>query len=127
MSESWLDILTSSTKELEPPERYFWWAGLAAISAIVRRNVWINKFTYDLYPNTYTILVSAKSGLRKGLPLSYAEKIVELVGGTRVISGTNSIEGVIRYLSQQETRETGEVFSDAQALLCAPELSSFLT
>jgi hypothetical protein len=39
----------------------------------------------------------------------------------------NSIEGVIQYLSNQETRENGEVFTDAQALLCAPELSSFLT
>lgn len=129
-TESWLDVLVSSTKELEPPARFFWWSGLAAISAIVRKNVWLDRFSYILYPNIYVILVSAKSGLRKGIPISYANSIVEKVGVSRIISGRNSVQGVIKTLSEQFTVESPEgkrtVISDAQAFLCAAEFDSFL-
>ena len=123
---NWLDCLTAATIELEPPERYFWWAGVAAISAIVRKNVWIDRFSYTLYPNVYVILVSAKSALRKGLPVDYAKWFVERLECTRVVSGRNSVQGVLKELSTQRTLENGTVLSDAQAFLCAPEFASFM-
>lgn len=126
MPNSWLDLIVSSTQELEPPERFFWWAGLAVISAIVKKNVFINRFSYILYPNIYVILVSAKSGLRKGIPMSYARGILNKINCTRIITGQNSLPAVLHDLSQQFTTPDGKVFSDAQVLLCAPELDSFL-
>lgn len=128
--QSWLDLLVSSTSELESPRRFFYWAGIAAISAIVKKNVWLDKFSYKLYPNVYVLLVSAKSGLRKGLPVDFAKGIVERVNNTRIISGRNSVQGVIKDLSQQLTitnpGEPVKIYSDAQAFLCAPELDSFM-
>lgn len=127
---SWLDLLVSSTAELESPKRFYWWSGIAAISAIVRKNVWLDRFSYTLYPNVYVLLVSAKSGLRKGNPVSFAKSIVERVGTTRIVSGRNSVQGVIRDLSQQITIvNTGMpplILNEAQAFLCAPELDSFM-
>ena len=124
--KSWLEYLTESTKSLEPPERFFYWSGLATIASIVKKNVFINRFSYNLYPNIYVILVSAKSGLRKGVPISYARSFVEKLGATRVISGQNSIPAMLQELSQQTTNGNGKVYSNAQALLLAPELDSFL-
>lgn len=124
--KSWLDLLVDSTKELEPPARFFWWSGIAMISAIVKKNVWIDRYSYILYPNVYIILVSAKSGLRKGIPISYANNIVEKVGTTRIIAGRNSVQGVIKGLSEQHTLANGKSISDAQAFLCAAELDSFM-
>lgn len=127
---SWLDLLVSSTAELESPKRFYYWSGIAAISAIVRKNVWLDRFSYTLYPNVYVLLVSAKSGLRKGNPVSFAKSIVERVGTTRIVSGRNSVQGVIRDLSQQVTiANPGQpplILNDAQAFLCAPELDSFM-
>lgn len=123
---SWLDILCYSTRALEPPERFFWWAGLSAISAIVKKNVWLDRFSYVLYPNIYVILVSARSGLRKGIPISYANAIVNKVGVSRTIAGRNSIQGIVKALSEQTTLESGMVISDAQAFLCTGELDSFI-
>lgn len=122
---SWLDELTQSTRELESPERFWYWAGVAAISAVIKRNGWLNRFSYNLYPNVYVILVSARSGLRKGVPVDYAKSIVEKVGNVRVISGATSVEGIIKELSQQRTLGNGMVISEAQALLCAPELKAY--
>lgn len=129
-TSSWLDLLVSSTSELESPKRFYYWSGLAAISAIVRKNVFLDRFSYVLYPNVYVLLVSAKSGLRKGNPVSFAKSIVERVNTTRIISGRNSVQGVIKDLSQQITiSRPGEppvIYNDAQAFLCAPELDSFM-
>lgn len=127
---SWLDLLVSSTSELESPKRFYYWSGIAAISAIVRKSVWLDKFSYRLYPNVYVLLVSAKSGLRKGNPVNFAKSIVSQVNTTRIISGRNSVQGVIKDLSQQLTIvKPGQptiVLNDAQAFLCAPELDSFM-
>lgn len=123
---NWLDILIHSTSELESPERFMYWAGLCAISAVMKKSVYINRFSYKLYPNLYVILVSAKSGLRKGLPVEYAKTLVEKVGNTRVISGRNSVQGVLKTLAQQKTLENGTILHEAQGFLCAPELKSFM-
>jgi len=124
--KSWLDVLTESTVELEPPERFFWWSGLAAISAVVRKNVFLNRFSYILYPNIYVVLVSSKSGLRKGIPIGYARSIVKHLDCTRVVSGATSVPALLEELGNQRTTASGKVFSDAQAFICAPELDGFL-
>lgn len=123
---SWLELLTQSTVELEPPERFIYWAGIASLSAVVKKNIWLDRFSYKLYPNVYIILVSAKPGLRKSVPVDFAKSLVTLVGNTRVISGRNSVQSVIQKLSQQTTLENGTVIREAQAFLCAPELKSFM-
>jgi hypothetical protein len=99
---------------------------LSAISAIVKKNVWIDRFSYILYPNIYVVLVSARSGLRKGIPISYANAIVERVGVTRTIAGRNSMQGIVKSLSETHKLENGTVITDAQAFLCTGELDAFL-
>jgi len=123
---SWLDLLTESTRELEPPERFWWWSGLSTIASIVKKGVYLDRFSYVLYPNVYVVLVSAQSGLRKGVPISWAKSVLEILDCTRTISGQYSFPEVIHELSQQVTTSTGKVYNEAQALLCAPELDSFL-
>ena len=124
----WLEDLVESTSESETPERFMWWSGLAAISAVVGKNVWLDKHVYTLYPNIYVALISAHSGLRKGAAISAARGILKYVNGEhRVISGSNSIQAVIKELSQQETLDNGNVVSKAQGILMSPEFKDFLT
>lgn len=124
--KSWLDILQESTQESEAPERYFWWAGLAAISAVVGKKIFIDRVFYKLYPNIFVALVSAKSGLRKGIPISICKSLVESLDSIRVISGCNSIQGLIMELSQQKTFKSGAVVNEAQGMLVSDEFESFL-
>lgn len=125
---SWLDLLVASTKENEAPERYFWWAGLAAISAVVRKNVYIQRGPfYKLYPNIYVALVSARSGLRKGIPISIVKKLINELDKIRVISGCQSIQALIKELSMQKTFASGAVVNEAQGILLSDEFESFIT
>jgi hypothetical protein len=85
---SWLTDLMSQTQDLESPRRYFYFAGLGVLSAVVKRNVWLDRGgAYKLYPNVYIMLIGP-SGIKKGLPIKIAEKLVTDMNVTKVIAGT---------------------------------------
>jgi hypothetical protein len=120
-----LEKLLDQTQEAESPRSFFLWSGLAAISAVTRKNVWVNKKFYKLYPNVYIMLV-ARSGLRKGYPVKLAQRLVEGTEVTKVIAGRNSIQSIIQELSRQWTLESGKVLTYAQGFLVNDELGAFL-
>lgn len=122
---NWLEELVSANEELEAPLNFYWWSGLAAIAACTAKNTWLDRFRYILYPNVYVAVVSAGSGLRKGITISAVKSLVEKANCTRIISGTNTIEGIIQELSSQKTTKD-RVFDKAQALLLSAEFENFI-
>jgi len=122
---TFIEEFLETYSDAESPTSFFYWSALASISAVVRKNVYINKRIYKLYPNLYIMFV-AKSGLRKGYPIKQAQKIVEATEVVKVISGRNSIQSIIQELSRQWTLETGKVQKDAQALIVNDELDALL-
>jgi hypothetical protein len=122
---SWLTDLVQSTEEAESPSQFIFWSGLCAISAVLRKNVFLDKFYYRLYPNIYAMLI-AKSGGRKGLPVSIARKLVTLTNCTRVMSGRNSVQAIIKDLSMVHTFPNGGVLEKAHAFLASPEFSNLV-
>jgi hypothetical protein len=113
-------------KEAESPNHFFYWSSLAAISAAVGRNVWINRRGVFLtYPNIYVMLV-ARSGMKKSIPCTLIERIVASAEVTKVIGGRNSIEAIIDNLSKQKTLESGKILTGATAFIVNDELNSLL-
>ncbi len=123
----WLDDLLESVSEAESPTAFFYWAGLTAISAVVRNKVWIQKGgIYRLYPNIYVLFV-AKSGLRKGFPVDVAKKLILEVDNTRIISGRNSVQAIIKDLGTAYTRPSGgPPIIEATAAIISGEFSNLL-
>lgn len=109
----------------ESPTSFFYWSAIAAMASVLRKNVYVNKRIYKLYPNLYIMFV-AKSGLRKGYPVKQAQKLVEQTEVVKVISGRNSIQSILQELSRQWTIPSGKVMKDAQALVVNDELDSLL-
>ena len=122
---SWIRELQESSRELEPPQEFFFWAGASAIAGVVKGNVFLDKFSYYLYPNIYVMLI-ANSGLRKGVPISYAKRLVNRVGNNRVISGRNSIQAVILNLSKVAMGKNGKTLKDATGYLVSGEFTNLL-
>ena len=114
------------TKDSESPKKYFYWSALAAISAVAKSNVYLDKHLYKLYPNIYVLLVG-RSGLRKGLPINLARSLVQTINNTKVFAGRVSIQGVISELSKAITRkEGGPPLMDASGFFLASEFASFI-
>ncbi len=112
------------TEDFESPRRFFFWAGLSAISAVLKNKVWLDREP-KLYTNIYVLCV-APSGVRKGLPISFAKQLVKEVGNTRIISGRNSIQAIIKELSTTYTRPGQPPVTDACGLIVSGEMSTVL-
>src|SRR5258708_16659856 len=100
---NWLDQVLAQHKELETPLTFFYWAGLASISASVKDNIWLHQGFYNVYPNIY-VMLHAKSGLKKGPAVNMAKKIVSSVNNTRIISGRSSIQGILKEMGTAYTQ-----------------------
>jgi hypothetical protein len=122
---SWITELVNSTAEAESPERFQYWSGLAAISAVTKKNMYLDRHYYKLYPNIYVFLVG-RSGLRKANPVTLVKQLVQEVGSTRVILGRNSIQAVLKELGKAYSLEGGGIIKDASGFLVSGELASFL-
>lgn len=125
-NKTWLDNIVSLHAEYEAPLSFWRWSALAAISAVVKDNVWINRGgLFNQYPNIY-VLLYADSGLKKGAPIFMAKQMVKHVNNTKLISGRSSIQGILKILGTAETRPGGQVMNNAACFICASELSSSL-
>lgn len=122
---SWISELIEQTKEYESPKQFWYWAGLSALSAIVKDNVWVERAgRLPVYLNVYVFLF-AKSGLRKGPPIDLAKRLVRGIGNTRVISGRSSVEAIIDDLKAVQTSENKKtIINDSCGFITASEFSS---
>ena len=122
---TWLEKLLLQHNELESPTNFWLWGGIASISAVLKDNVWIDRQIYNLYPNIY-VMFHAESGLKKGPPISMAKQLVRHCGGTRIISGRSSIQGILKELGSGQTQPGGKVVGGgkATAFICSSELTS---
>lgn len=119
-----IDLVLNSTKEYEAPSRFYYWAALSAISAVLKDSVWFDMGgNYNLYANIY-VLLYGPSGVRKGPAIALADKIVSKVDNTRVINGRSSIEAIIKELGTFTTREGRAPIKDSCGFVVASELSS---
>ena len=121
MQEGLLQRILAATKEAESPQQFFYWSTLAAIASVLKRNVYVDRYLFKVYPNIYVILI-APSGLRKGLPVQLASDWVRKVGNTRVIEGRSSIQAIVTELSKVHHNGT-KIYTDACALIAHGEFS----
>ena len=120
---NWLSEFVDQHKELESPKSFWYWGAIAAISAVVKDQIWLNRQIYNLYPNIY-VMLHAESGLKKGPPISAAKQLVKPVNNTRIISGRSSIQGILKDLGTAYTQPGGKVINKSVAFICSSELSS---
>lgn len=123
---SFIDDFMEASKYGEAPRSFFYWSALCAISAVVKRNVWIKRTIPGMpqtFPNIFVFLV-ADSGLRKGAPISFAKSLVVEVNNTRIISGRSSVQGIISALGTAYTLPDGTVIDKAYGFISSSEFSS---
>lgn len=99
--------MLSTYKRSEAPRRYFYWSALAAISAVLKTKIHVDRGgQFDVYPNIYVILYG-KSGLRKSFPPNQMRRIASKIEDINVLSGRISIQALVGELHKAKTRESG--------------------
>lgn len=123
---SWLDELVSAYEESSIPKQFVYWAGISAISSVVKDQIWLDRFIYKVYPNVYILLV-AESGSMKSAAVDIAQDLVLEVNNNRVFNGRYTLEFVIDELSKAHTFEDGRPpLTTASGFWPASELTSCL-
>src|SRR5690349_9206016 len=120
---SWLDTIVSQHAESESPSSYWRWSAMAALSAVVKDKIWMDRHYYKLYPNIYVMLFGP-SGIKKGPPVNMARKLVDQVNNTRVINGRSSIQGILKKLGESETKPGGYIINTSCGFICSSEMAS---
>lgn len=120
---NWVQEIVNLHSELESPESFWRWGALAALSAVLKDNVWLNLQIFNIYPNIY-VMYHADSGLKKGPAVNMAKKLVKHVNNTRVITGRGSIQGILKELGTAQTQPGGKINTKSVAFICSSELSS---
>lgn len=124
----WLESYLVYTEKQESPEKLHFWIGLSALSAALKRQVWMNRGYYKLYPNTYVLLVAESAMLRKSTAMDIGIKLVrDAVPDIHYISGSMTPEGLMKHMNRIKvgTGENGKpiVRYDSHILIHADELA----
>lgn len=101
-----IDSVLEMCEEVETPRSYLRWAALATISAIVKKKIFLDKHFYKVYGNIFVMLVGPP-GITKSYATDIAKQMVKSVNNTKIISGMNSIEGIIEKLGRAELDSNG--------------------
>lgn len=123
------------TDATESPTKFHWWSAATAISATLKRNTWIDRKLWRLYPNLYVVLVG-RPGLGKGAAMHPALDLMKKAGTVNVLSDRITMEYVLEKLSKGFPRvhqgsnngqPTLKLGTESAALLVSTELSVFIT
>lgn len=128
---SWLDAYIEYVAETEAPDNYKVWCGLTALGATLKRNVFMRRGRYKIFPNQYVVLVGPP-GIGKGVAMNDALELVKTANTAHFIEDRATAERVQELLAtgfqSAITTPAGtlQMGIDHCAYAVAPELSVFL-
>ncbi len=65
--KSWIDIYLEYTANQEAPTIFHKYVGLFLLAAVTQRKVWLDRGSYQIYPNFYLFFVADSGGCRKSV------------------------------------------------------------
>lgn len=125
--EAYCDYITPYSSS---PSEFHFWSAVTIIAASMKRHVWVDRGSWKLYPNLFTVMVG-RPATGKGASINPAIAILKEAGTANILADRMTIEYVLEKLSTGFANHniSGGVLSagtDATALILAPELSVFL-
>ena len=118
----------------EAPEQYHFWSAATVIGSVLRRHVWVERGTFRLFPNMFTVLIG-RPGIGKGSALHPSIDILNKSKAANFMTGRITIEWVLEKLSKGFA---GPVISasgngqmtigvESSVLLFSPEFNVFVS
>lgn len=112
----------------EIPGLFAVWCGLASLSCVMGRRVWIDMGTYTIFPNMYIILVAGSGKCRKSTSISVAEKLLlNVEPSPNILPQKTSPSALIRDIKIVNTTDENQFLSESsEGFVIADELVTFL-
>lgn len=123
LNESWLTAYRRYIVKQESPDIFHFWVGMQMISAALKRNIYIDRDAYKVYPNQYVFLVADSGLCKKSTAMEIGLDLVKKIEGIDVVHGRMSVEGLIDYMDKASIGANGKVRPDGSVLIHADELA----
>ena len=119
---SWLDTYIEYTEEQESPTAFHHWVAISIISAVLKRNVWIPRVKYTIYPNLFVILIAGSAKCRKSVSIRIGMDVLKSIKQPPTIFAQKiTTEALIHALEESAVKE-----KMCYGIIVASELSVFL-
>lgn len=94
------------TKPQQSPQIFHTWAATTAVSAALGRRVWIDRGYYTLYPNLYTILVSASGvGMKTtAIRIAVDDILAKAIPDLTIMRGSLTIGYLADFMAQSAAK-----------------------
>lgn len=123
LKEGWLKSYLNYIERQESPEIYHLWVGISIISASLRRRVYIDRESYELYPNSYIVLVSDSGVSRKSGAMEIGLDLLDNIDDIFTIHGKATPEGLADVMGRITQTPDGKIIPDGSVFLHSDELS----
>jgi hypothetical protein len=123
LGESWLSAYRRYIIKQESPDIFHFWTAITLISAVLKRNVYVDRDAYQIYPNQYIFFVAGSGLCRKSSAAEIGMKLVQKIDNITVVYGRATVEGLIDVMNKASPDPMGMIKPDGSLLLYADELS----
>ncbi len=108
----------------ESPSIFHFWVASQMIATVLRRDVWINRGAYIVYPNQYVILVARSGSCRKSVAMEIGLDLIDEIENIHILHERMTVEGLMDKLQRVLILPNGRVIPDGSLLIHADELSN---
>lgn len=115
------------TKNTEIPERFSFWSGVSAISAILSRDAFVDMGYFTVYPNTYIVLVAGSARCHKSTAISVGTKFMkQSKKQVKIMSQKMTPEALISSLSGMASKDETTIVNTAEGIMVVDELATLI-
>lgn len=122
--QNWMKTYRDYVQGQESPSIFHFWISMQLISAALKRNVWIDRGAYTVYPNQYVILVARSGTCRKSVAMENGLDLLTDVEGVKMLHERMTVEGLMDELQMVSILPNGRVVPDGSILIHADELAN---
>lgn len=121
---SWLTNYRDYVVEQESPSIFHFWISTQTIATALRRNVWVDRGAYIVYPNQYVFLVSLSGAARKSVAMEVGLSLISELEDVLIIHERMTVEGLMDKMQRVSMMPDGRVLPDGSVLIHADELAN---
>jgi hypothetical protein len=124
LKDGWLQGYQKYIVKHESPDIFHFWVGISMISTALRRNVWIDRGAYRVYPNQYIFLISESGMCRKSASMELGLDLLDNLEKVLVLHERMTLEGLVDHVERVDVTDDGKIKPDGSVLIHADELSN---
>ena len=124
LGESWLSAYRKYIVKQESPDIFHFWVAVSLIAVAMKRNVFIDRKAYQIYPNQYIFLVSESALCKKSTAMNIGLKLLHNIDTITIVHGKATTEGLIDIMKRASADPSGMIKPDGSLLVHADELTS---